>query len=378
MNQLDESVVTPASTSTDSPTSSVNDQATINPVIPAPTPAQPMDDPMASPETTVASTPIITAQTSVDATQTPVAPLEESATDALQSSLPTPSALPDLLPTDSLSGSIKTVPMPSGESTSLGSSSPIESPAEVKPLDLSQPLETASAPIMSSPMSSVAADVPQMATDSVTQPAVEDEVVPSQTEIARVEPLQVSPDTSSLPSEAETTISEPVGITAPLVDETNESLTTSSPTAADPVVIAPKPQVNPEPLPTPLTPPTIKTSPSPVLATPPPTQSAAPVNVTMSSPTTEPVNNAPSQSAPALVKGAGKYQVRVINEKCIGAASCVAVAPKAFKLNEQQIAEVLASASEESDENLLLAAQSCPTMAIEIIDSETGKKVWPR
>jgi ferredoxin len=166
-------------------------------------------------------------------------------------------------------------------------------------------------------------------------------------------------------------------MTPPSVDAVNDLPTTPSP--IDPVVIDTKPQDTPEPLPTPLTPPTIKTSPSPVIeTTPPANQVAAPVNVAMSSPTSEVAQNTSAQSTPALVKGAGKYQVRVINEKCIGAASCVAVAPKAFKLNEQQIAEVLASASEESDENLLLSAQSCPTMAIEIIDSETGKKVWPR
>jgi ferredoxin len=77
-------------------------------------------------------------------------------------------------------------------------------------------------------------------------------------------------------------------------------------------------------------------------------------------------------------KGSGKYQVRVIADKCIGAASCVAVAPKAFKLDDKQIAEVLASVGEETDDNLLLSAQSCPTLAIEVIDTESGEKVWPK
>ena len=77
-------------------------------------------------------------------------------------------------------------------------------------------------------------------------------------------------------------------------------------------------------------------------------------------------------------KGAGKYQVKVIGNKCIGAASCVAVAPKAFRLNDQQIAEILDTVAEENDENLLLAAQSCPVMAIEVVDTETGEKVWPK
>lgn len=91
--------------------------------------------------------------------------------------------------------------------------------------------------------------------------------------------------------------------------------------------------------------------------------------------TDEPVAGAVSETEG---KGAGRYRVRVIPDKCIGAASCVAVAPKAFKLNEQQIAVVLPTINQESDENLLLAAQSCPTMAIEVFDNETGEQVWPK
>jgi ferredoxin len=77
-------------------------------------------------------------------------------------------------------------------------------------------------------------------------------------------------------------------------------------------------------------------------------------------------------------KGSGKYRVVVIKDKCIGAASCVAVAPKAFKLNDQQIAEVLPTITQDTDENLLLSAQSCPTLAIEVYDTATGEKVWPK
>jgi ferredoxin len=74
----------------------------------------------------------------------------------------------------------------------------------------------------------------------------------------------------------------------------------------------------------------------------------------------------------------GRYQVRVIPEKCIGAASCVAVAMKTFALNQKLIAYVLPTADEDNDDDKLLAAQSCPTGAIEIIDTVTGEKIWPR
>lgn len=70
------------------------------------------------------------------------------------------------------------------------------------------------------------------------------------------------------------------------------------------------------------------------------------------------------------------YKVVVIPSKCIGAASCVAIAPKTFKLNQQNIADVLPG-EHEDDQTVLLAAQSCPTAAVEVYD-ESGKKLWPR
>ncbi len=82
---------------------------------------------------------------------------------------------------------------------------------------------------------------------------------------------------------------------------------------------------------------------------------------------------------PAVVqtKQIGKYKVEVINEKCISAASCVAIAPKVFDLDEEGIAIIL-SQDGEDDETKLLAAQSCPTAAIIVTDTETGEQVWPR
>ncbi|OGJ37626.1 MAG: hypothetical protein A2383_02950 [Candidatus Pacebacteria bacterium RIFOXYB1_FULL_39_46] len=72
----------------------------------------------------------------------------------------------------------------------------------------------------------------------------------------------------------------------------------------------------------------------------------------------------------------GRYKVEVIREKCIGAASCVAIAPKVFELDEEQIAIIL-SQDGEDDQTKLLAAQSCPTAAIVVTDTQTGKQVWP-
>ena len=83
-----------------------------------------------------------------------------------------------------------------------------------------------------------------------------------------------------------------------------------------------------------------------------------------------------SQPAAVQSKQIGKYKVSVIREKCISAASCVAIAPGVFQLDEENIAKVI-SQDGNDDEMKLLAAQSCPTMAIIVEDTETGKQVWP-
>ncbi|PIY80734.1 MAG: ferredoxin [Candidatus Pacebacteria bacterium CG_4_10_14_0_8_um_filter_42_14] len=76
------------------------------------------------------------------------------------------------------------------------------------------------------------------------------------------------------------------------------------------------------------------------------------------------------------VKQIGKYRVEVIRDKCISAASCVAIAPKVFDLDEESLAIIL-SQDGNDDDTKLLAAQSCPTMAIIVTNIETGEQVWP-
>lgn len=60
---------------------------------------------------------------------------------------------------------------------------------------------------------------------------------------------------------------------------------------------------------------------------------------------------------------------------CIGAASCMAVAPDVFEFDSENIAIVKPDAPMD-DDMLLLAAQSCPTNAIFLYD-EAGKQVYP-
>jgi len=75
-----------------------------------------------------------------------------------------------------------------------------------------------------------------------------------------------------------------------------------------------------------------------------------------------------------FVRQIGKYKVVVVPSKCIAAASCVAITPDVFTLNEENIAEIVENPND-TEENIMLSAQSCPTGAIEIYEGE--KRVWP-
>lgn len=68
--------------------------------------------------------------------------------------------------------------------------------------------------------------------------------------------------------------------------------------------------------------------------------------------------------------------MRIDQNLCIGAATCIAVAPKAWALDDEAKAIILPTALEETDETLLEAAKSCPVMAIIITDLH-GKQVFP-
>jgi len=46
-------------------------------------------------------------------------------------------------------------------------------------------------------------------------------------------------------------------------------------------------------------------------------------------------------------------------------------------LNSKQLAEII-DQDGNVDEEKLLAAQSCPTLAIEVYDTKTHKKIWPK
>lgn len=78
-------------------------------------------------------------------------------------------------------------------------------------------------------------------------------------------------------------------------------------------------------------------------------------------------------SGPVVV---GKLKVHVDRDLCIGAATCIAVAPKTFILDSEAKAVLLQSAQEELPETIIESAKACPVAAI-IITDETGKQIFP-
>ena len=71
------------------------------------------------------------------------------------------------------------------------------------------------------------------------------------------------------------------------------------------------------------------------------------------------------------------YTITIDRSACIGAATCIALAPKAYVLDEEAKAILLETTAEESDEVLLDAAKGCPVAAIKIVDDTTGKQIFP-
>lgn len=74
-------------------------------------------------------------------------------------------------------------------------------------------------------------------------------------------------------------------------------------------------------------------------------------------------------------KGPKIAKIYVDRDLCIGAASCVAIAPEVFELDGENKAVVKNSRGAD-DETILLAAKSCPTKAIILYDEE-GNQIYP-
>ncbi|MCA9388241.1 ferredoxin [Candidatus Berkelbacteria bacterium] len=75
------------------------------------------------------------------------------------------------------------------------------------------------------------------------------------------------------------------------------------------------------------------------------------------------------------VDGKKIKRIEIDRDTCIGAASCAALAPEAFQLDDENIAIITDPVSDDA-QTILLAAQSCPVDAISLYD-EHGNKLWP-
>ncbi|GBD34262.1 Ferredoxin [bacterium HR34] len=82
-----------------------------------------------------------------------------------------------------------------------------------------------------------------------------------------------------------------------------------------------------------------------------------------------------------------KFKVKVLRDVCIGAGSCEAISPKVFKVDDSGKVFILDQGYEPDEngfveitqdtfENVLDAAKSCPVFAIIVLD-ENGNQVYP-
>ncbi|PIS40787.1 MAG: ferredoxin [Candidatus Kerfeldbacteria bacterium CG08_land_8_20_14_0_20_43_14] len=68
-------------------------------------------------------------------------------------------------------------------------------------------------------------------------------------------------------------------------------------------------------------------------------------------------------------------KISVDREKCISAATCIAIAPETFELDGEGKA-VIKNPTGNDEATIIEAAKSCPTQAI-IITDENGKQLVP-
>jgi len=68
-------------------------------------------------------------------------------------------------------------------------------------------------------------------------------------------------------------------------------------------------------------------------------------------------------------------KIQVLTNQCIGAGSCVAIAPNTFVLDENNQSQVTDQTGDPADAQMA-AAQACPVNAI-IITDDDGNQLWP-
>lgn len=68
-------------------------------------------------------------------------------------------------------------------------------------------------------------------------------------------------------------------------------------------------------------------------------------------------------------------KIVIDRSRCIGASSCIGIAPDVYELDAENIA-VVKDERGAADDTLVLSAQSCPTSAIFLYD-EAGNQIYP-
>ncbi|OGK20663.1 hypothetical protein A3C23_05720 [Candidatus Roizmanbacteria bacterium RIFCSPHIGHO2_02_FULL_37_13b] len=71
------------------------------------------------------------------------------------------------------------------------------------------------------------------------------------------------------------------------------------------------------------------------------------------------------------------WKIHVDRDLCIGAATCIAIAPKTFLLDSEAKAVILTTIDQEDQNTIIDAAKGCPTAAI-IITDERNERVFPK
>ena len=77
------------------------------------------------------------------------------------------------------------------------------------------------------------------------------------------------------------------------------------------------------------------------------------------------------------LKNVRDLKFHVDRDLCIGAATCVAIAPHTFVIDSEAKAIILATAEQDTNDIIIDAARGCPTAAI-IIEDKDGNKIFPQ
>ena len=65
---------------------------------------------------------------------------------------------------------------------------------------------------------------------------------------------------------------------------------------------------------------------------------------------------------------------RIDERACAAHGDCLDVAPQAFALSEDDVAMVVGAAPPDT---LVRAAEACPSVAISVIDADSGEQLYP-